>query len=54
MTKTEIAKIENAVEATLKIEGLKASEIGKGITHKYLNNEIDSKTAIQLIKNLYI
>jgi hypothetical protein len=54
MNKLEIEKIERNVRATLAIEGKQPSKEGKMITRKYLNREIDSKTAIQAIKDKYL
>lgn len=54
MKKKDIKKIENSVLGSLKVEGKEPSKAGKITTRKFLNGEIDSKTAIQNIKEKYL
>jgi hypothetical protein len=45
--------IKSNVKATLKIEGKQASPEAIEINDQFLDGNIDSKTAIEAIKNLY-
>lgn len=54
MNKKEIEKIENSVLGSLKVEGKEPSKACKIMTRKFLNGEIDSRTAIQNIKDRYL
>lgn len=53
-TKNEINKIIDSVNASLAIEGLKASPKALEIGKKYLNKEISIEEAIDLIKKLHL
>jgi len=54
MKKREIIKIEKGVSNSLLVEGKKPSTFGKTTTRKFLNGDIDSKTAIKNIKEKYL
>jgi hypothetical protein len=46
--------IERNVSATLEIEGLKVSKVGKSITRKFLEGNISSDEAIKKIKEYHL
>lgn len=51
LTQEEIDKILHNVRTTLNIEGLEISEFSESIGRRYLNGELSTEQAIQIVKD---